>query len=389
MCALAQREVDLMNPLFSPVTAGKLHLNHRVVMAPTTRMRTEPGGVPGKLMKEYYRQRASLGGLLIAEATAVSPYANAYEDAPGIFTDEQQAGWQRLVEAVHARGAQIVLQLWHPGRQSLPELSAGRQPVAPSALIARDTYGVVKNELRSYEGKLFPVPRALELDEIHDLMEELRQAAIRARTAGFDGVELHAANGYLPEQFLLDGSNQRTDSYGGSLENRARFLLESVSVLTDVWGPGRVAVRISPSGIYGDMHDSDPTATFRYLVGQLNVFDLAYLHVIEPRIVGPEDREAGYYAEPVASRDLRAFYHGKIIAAGGFKPEDAGITLQKGEADLIAFGRLFTSNPDLPERIRNAFPLTAYNRDAFFGGDGQGYTDFPAYSPADFNKQRV
>lgn len=316
MCALAQREVDLMNPLFSPVTAGKLHLNHRVVMAPTTRMRTEPGGVPGKLMKEYYRQRASLGGLLIAEATAVSPYANAYEDAPGIFTDEQQAGWQRLVEAVHARGAQIVLQLWHPGRQSLPELSAGRQPVAPSALIARDTYGVVKNELGSYEGKLFPVPRALELDEIHDLMVELRQAAIRARTAGFDGVELHAANGYLPEQFLLDGSNQRNDSYGGSLENRARFLLESVSVLTDVWGPGRVAVRISPSGIYGDMHDSDPIATFRYLVGQLNLFDLAYLHVIEPRIVGPEDREAGYYAEPVASRDLRAFYQGKNYCGG-------------------------------------------------------------------------
>jgi len=238
----------------------------------------------------------------------------------------------------------------------------------------------LKNELGSYEGKLFPVPRALKLNEIHDLMEELRQAAIRARTAGFDGVELHAANGYLAGQFLLDGSNQRTDSYGGSLENRARFQLESVSVLTDVWGAGRVAVRISPSGIYGNIHDSDPTATFRYLVGQLNLFDLAYLHVIEPRIVGPEDGEAGYYAESVASRDLRAVYQGKIIAAGGFKPEDAGITLQKGEADLIAFGRLFTSNPDLPERIRNAFPLAAYNRDAFFGENERSYIDFPACS---------
>lgn len=369
-----------MNALLSPVTAGKLQLNHRVVMAPTTRMRTVQGGVPGDLMIEYYRQRASQGGLLIAEATAISPFANAYEDAPGIFTDEQQAGWQRLVDAVHARGSQIVLQLWHPGRQSLPELSSGHQPVAPSALIAKDTYGVVKNEQGAYEGKLFPVPRALDVDEVQDLMNELRQAAIRARDAGFDGVELHAANGYLPEQFLLDGSNQRTDSYGGTLENRARFLLESVGVLTDIWGTGRVAVRISPGGIYGDMHDSDPMATFRYLVEQLNRFELAYLHIIEPRIVGPEDRNAGYYENPVASRDLRAFYQGTIIAAGGFKPEDAEDTLQRGEADLIAFGRLFTSNPDLPDRIRHAFPLTAYNRDAFFGGDERGYSDFPVFT---------
>lgn len=381
MWALAHRGETIMKTLFSSVTAGKIQLEHRVVMAPTTRMRTLQGGIPGDLMTEYYRQRASHGGLLIAEATAVSPFANAYEDAPGIFTDEQQAGWQRLVEAVHARGSQIVLQLCHPGRQSLPELSSGHQPIAPSALIARETYGMVKNKQGAYEGKLFPVPRALELDEIQELMDELRKAALRARAAGFDGVELHAANGYLPEQFLLDGSNQRTDSYGGSLENRARFLFESVDVLTDVWGPGRVAVRISPSGIYGDMHDSDPSATFRYLAEQLNRSQLAYLHIIEPRIIGPEDREAGRYAEPVASRDLRAFYHGKIIAAGGFKPEDAEEILNKNEADLVAFGRLFTSNPDLPERIRNAYPLAAYNREAFFGGDERGYTDFPAYKP--------
>ncbi|WP_350262177.1 alkene reductase (plasmid) [Pantoea sp. BJ2] len=370
-----------MKTLLLPVSAGKLQLSHRVVMAPTTRMRTVKGGIPGELMIEYYRQRASQGGLLIAEATAVSPFANAYEDAPGIFTDEQQSGWQRLVEAVHARGSQIVLQLWHPGRQSLPELSAGRQPIAPSALIARDTYGVVKNPQGAYEGKLFPEPRALETSEIKGLMDELRQAALRAKAAGFDGVELHAANGYLPEQFLLDGSNQRTDNYGGSLENRARFLLESVETLNAVWGPGRVALRISPSGIYGDMHDSNPTATFRYLVEQLNPLELAYLHIIEPRIVGPDDRESGHYSEPVASRDLRAFYQGTIIAAGGFKPDDAESMLQQGDADLIAFGRLFTSNPDLPERIRHAFPLTAFNRDTFFGGDARGYNDFPAYSP--------
>ena len=369
-----------MKKLLSPVSAGKLQLQHRVVMAPTTRMRTSKGGVPGELMTEYYRQRASEGGLLIAEATAVSPYANAYEGAPGIFTDEQQAGWQRLVEAVHARGSQIVLQLWHPGRQSLPELSSGAQPVAPSALIARDTYGVVKNAQGSYEGKLFPEPRALDTAEIASLMIELGQAARRAKDAGFDGVELHAANGYLPEQFLLDGSNLRTDNYGGSLENRARFLLESVAVLTDIWGAGRVAVRISPSGIYGDMHDSDPTTTFRYLAEQLNQYQLAYLHVIEPRIVGPEDRDAGYYSAPVASRDLRPYFNGALIAAGGFKPVDAETMLQSGDADLIAFGRLFTSNPDLPARIRHALPMAAYKRDAFFGGDERGYTDFPVHS---------
>lgn len=187
--------------------------------------------------------------------------------------------------------------------------------------------------------RLFPVPRALETDEILQLMEELREAALRAKAAGFDGVELHAANGYLPEQFLSEGSNQRTDNYGGSLENRARFLLESVAVLNDVWGAGRVAVRISPSGTYGDMHESDPQQTFRYLVSQLIPFQLAYLHIIEPRIVGPEDRQTDHYAEPVASRELRACYPGTIIAAGGFTPEAAENMLKSGDADLIAFGR--------------------------------------------------
>ncbi|WP_245610142.1 alkene reductase [Tatumella morbirosei] len=372
----------MMKKLLSAAGAGKLQLEHRVVMAPATRMRTEPGGVPGELMTEYYRQRASKGGLLIAEATAISPYANAYQDAPGIFTDHQQAGWKRLTDAVHARGSQIILQLWHPGRQSLPELSGGQQPVAPSALIAKETYGVVRNEQGGYEGKLFPQPRALETTEIPLLMNELRQAAKRAKAAGFDGVELHAANGYLPEQFLLDGSNLRTDNYGGSLENRARFLLESVAVLTEIWGPGRVAVRISPSGIYGDMHDSNPQATFRYLVSQLAAFKLAYLHIIEPRIVGPEDKSTDHYAEPVASHDLRPYYPGTIIAAGGFKPEDAEKMLQSGDADLIAFGRLFTSNPDLPDRIRHSHPLTHYQRETFFGGDAHGYTDFPTFHGA-------
>jgi len=369
-----------MNTLFTPITAGQIRLQHRVVMAPTTRMRSENGGVPGQLMVEYYRQRTSPGGLLIAEATAISPHANAYADAPGIFNDAQQAGWKQVVDAVHKQGGQIVLQLWHPGRQSLPELSEGYQPVAPSALTARETYGVGKNIDGTYEGKLFPEPRVLQEAEIPQLIEAYRQAAIRAKAAGFDGVELHAANGYLPELFLLDGSNKRQDSWGGSLANRARFLLETVVALTEVYGPGRVGVRISPSGIYGDMHDSDPAATFSYLADKLNDAALAYLHIIEPRIVGPEDREGGHYEEPVASRQLREFYHGIIIAAGGFKPEAGEKMLEAGEADLIAFGRLFTSNPDLPARIQHGYPLAHYQRDAFFGGDAKGYTDFPAYA---------
>ncbi|MDP9568376.1 UNVERIFIED_ORG: N-ethylmaleimide reductase [Kosakonia oryzae] len=368
-----------MNALFTPVTAGKLRLQHRVVMAPTTRMRTDNGGVPGDLMVEYYRQRASRGGLLIAEATAISPFANAYADAPGIFNPAQQAGWKRVVDAVHEQGGQIMLQLWHPGRQSLPELSEGQDPVAPSALIARDTYGMVKNEDGTYEGKLFPEPRELEEREIVGIIAAFGLAAKRAKAAGFDGVELHAANGYLPEQFLLDGTNLRRDKWGGSPANRTRFLLQVVAALTDVWGAGRVAVRISPSGIYGDMHDSDPAATFHYLAEKLNDAALAYLHIIEPRIVGPEDRDSGYYAEPVASHQLRAFYHGTIIAAGGFKPEAAEQMLASKDADLIAFGRLFTANPDLPARIQHGYPLTPYQRETFFGGNERGYIDFPTW----------
>lgn len=368
-----------MDTLFTPITVGKLRLNHRVVMAPTTRMRTDKGGVPGDLMVEYYRQRASEGGLLIAESTAISPFANAYADSPGIFNNEQQAGWQRLVDAVHARGSQIVLQLWHPGRQSLPALSKGQQPMAPSALIARETYGVGKDEQGHYEGQLFPQPRELSEEEILGIIDEFCQAAQRALDAGFDGVELHAANGYLPEQFLLDGSNTRNDAWGGSLAHRARFLLDTVAALTKVWGAGRVGVRISPSGTYGDMHDSDPATTFNYLAEKLNEFALAYLHIIEPRIVGPEDRDSRHYADPVASRELRSFFHGIIIAAGGFKPATANAILASGEADLVAFGRLFISNPDLPERIRQGYPLADYDRDTFFGGDAYGYTDYPAY----------
>lgn len=366
--------------LFTPFKLGSVQLEHRVVMAPTTRMRTNTGNIPGELMIQHYTQRASHGGLIIAEATAVSPFANAYADAPGIFNDDQEAGWKKVVDAVHAKGAKIFLQVWHPGRQSLPELSQGHQPLAPSALKAENTYGVGKDADGNYEGKLFPEPLALDIAGIKSIIEEFKQAALRAKRAGFDGVELHSANGYLPEQFLLDGSNKRSDEYGGSLENRARFLIEVVQVLNSVYGKNRVGVRISPSGIYGDMHDSNPEKTFSYLAQCLNDYHLAYLHIIEPRIVGPEDRNEGIYEEPVASKQLRSIFTGPIIAAGGFKPESAEQMLERGDADLIAFGRLFTSNPDLPERIKNGYPLTHYNREAFFGGDATGYNDFEAWS---------
>ena len=373
--------------LFTPFNIGQLKLEHRVVMAPMTRMRTETGNVPGSLMVEHYSQRATHGGLIIAEATAVSPYAYAYADAPGIYNDHQEAGWKKLVDAVHAKGAFIFLQLWHPGRQSLPELSEGHQPVAPSALTARDTYGVGKNENGEYEGKLFPQPRELSIADIDGIRDEFRQAAERAKRAGFDGIEVHSANGYLPEQFLLDGSNTRTDQYGGSLGNRARFVLEVIADLTALWGKGRVGLRISPSGTYGDMQDSSPSETFEYLAKQLNRFDLAYLHIIEPRIVGPEDRHEGAAEAAVASGKLRPVFNGTIIAAGGFKPDTAETMLKSADADLITFGRLFTSNPDLPERIKKGLPLTHYNREAFFGGDSHGYNDFPRWENEQLNAE--
>lgn len=365
-----------MSKLFSPVNLGPYRLNHRVVLAPLTRMRTGAGDVPGDLMVEYYSQRASDGGLLIAEATAVSPRGIAYAGAPGIYTDAQQAGWTRVTDAVHARGARIFLQLWHGGRQAHPDNMAGILPVAPSPIRASEMAVV-----RGVDGNLMEVaqvvPRALELEEIPGVIAEYRHAAQRAKGAGFDGVELHAANGYLPDQFLQDGSNHRSDAYGGPVERRARFLLEVVEAMVSVWRGNRTAVRLSPSGKFGTMSDSDPTRTFSYVAEQLNSYNLAYLHVIEPRIRGYEDLEDG--APAVAAKSLRDIFNGPIVAAGGFNAVSAEQILNVGDADLVAFGRLFISNPDLPERIRNGAPLSAYDRSSFYGGDHRGYTDYAFY----------
>jgi N-ethylmaleimide reductase len=332
----------------------------------------QPGDVPNDMMAEYYGQRATGRGFIISEATTISILARGELGAPGIFTDEQVAGWKKITNVVHEKGARIFLQLWHVGRQSHTDLTNGATPVAPS---------VVPFEQVVFTGKAWvPVSphRALAIEEIPPIVEAYRRGAERAMAAGFDGVELHGANGYLPDQFLQDGSNKRTDAYGGPVENRARFLLEVTQAIVSVWGGNRVGVRIGPSGTWAGMSDSNPEATFGYVAGQLNRFGLAYLHIIEPRIKGSREVEDGL-PPPVASMQLRKIFKGKIIAAGGFTPETAEDIVEKGYADLVAFGRHFIANPDLPERIRRGLPLNPYDRASFYGGDQRGYIDYPFY----------
>ncbi|HET6217806.1 MAG TPA: alkene reductase [Acidobacteriaceae bacterium] len=358
--------------LFSPVQVGPFTLSHRVVMAPLTRSRSQqPGDIPSDLMVEYYGQRASEGGLIISEATTISISGRGWFGAPGLYSDEQVAGWQKVVSAVHAKGGHMFSQLWHTGRASHLETTNGATPVSPSGIPFE---GLVSTP----SGWLQPSPpRALDIAEIPGIIEDYRRAAERAKAAGFEGVELHGANGYLPDQFLQDGANKRTDDYGGSIENRSRFLLEVLQALVSVWGGDRVAVRIGPGGTFNGMSDSNPGALFDYLAGQLNRFDLAYLHIVEPRVKGNvviAERQA-----PVAAERLRKIFKGKIIAAGGFEPASAEAIVEKGDADLVAFGRHFVANPDLPERIQLGLPLNAYDRKTFYTFDSHGYTDYPFY----------
>jgi N-ethylmaleimide reductase len=357
--------------LFSPTTAGRLQLSHRVVHAPMTRLRSDPDDSPSAMMVEYYRQRASRGGLLITESAHPSYDSRGYFGAPGIYTDEHIEAWKKITDAVHAKGAHIFMQIAHDGRQSHVDLSWGNAPIAPSVVPYETTVftqnGWVPNSPH----------RALKTDEIPAIVESFRRAAERAKAAGFDGVELHNANGYLADTFLQDGTNKRTDAYGGTIEKRARFSLELVDAFTSVWGADRVGVRVSPSGRWGAISDSNPEATFGYFAARLNGYGLAYLHVIEPRVMGTETLDEGQ--APVASSFLRRVFDGPIIAAGGFDRAGAEQILQRGDADLVAFGRWFSSNPDLPERLRCNLPLTPYQRDAFWGGDERAYTDFSAY----------
>ena len=365
-----------MPSLYTPIAVGPIQLQHRVVQAPLTRLRAEqPGDLPGALMASHYGQRASNGGLQITEATTVAITGRGYLGAPGIYADAQIAGWQDVTRAVHAKGGRIFLQLWHVGRQSHVDMTGGVAPVAPS-VVPFEQIVVTRN------GWVPVSPaRALETDEIPAIVEAFRKGASRAKDAGFDGVEIHGANGYLIDQFIQDGSNKRTDLYGGSIENRARLLFEIVEAVTSVWGGERVGVRIGPSGSWASMSDSNPQATFGYIATGLNRFGLAYLHVIEPRTVGAEVPDESHPL--VAAAQLRQLFDGPIMVAGGFEREDAEAIVARGDADLVAFGRHFSSNPDLPYRLKHRLPLTPYDRDTFWGGTEKGYTDFLPFSKMD------
>ncbi len=357
--------------LFAATRLGALALSHRVVHAPTTRLRALADETPSPMMVEYYRQRASSGGLIITESAHPSHDSRGYLGAPGIYTDAHVEGWRRITDAVHAKGGLVVMQIAHDGRQSHVDLSDGRLPIAPSVV--------------PFEGQAFtqngwvPVSphRALELHEIPVLVESFRQGAERARDAGFDGIELHNANGYLADTFLQDGTNRRADAYGGSIENRIRFGTELTEALISVFGADRVGVRVSPSGTWGAISDSNPETTFGRFAEWLNQYGLAYLHVIEPRVRGVETIHEGQ--APIASAFLRMVFAGPIIAAGGFDRAGAEAILRRGDADAVAFGRYFSSNPDLPERFRQNLSLTPYVRDAFWGGNERHYTDFVPY----------
>jgi N-ethylmaleimide reductase len=361
--------------LFTPVQLGSLNLKHRVVMAPLIRSRSEQrGGIPGDMMVQYYSDRASDGGLIISEATNISLTARGWYGAPGIYTDQQIEGWEKILKAVHAKGGRMFSQLWHTGRSSHSDNQDGKTPVSASV---DPSYWEGPSHLVSAPGRwVQPSPhRALDMFEIPGIVEDYRKAAARAKTAGFDGVELHAANGYLLDQFLQDGSNKRTDSYGGSIENRSRFLLEVVEAMTSVWGGGRVAVRIAPAGTWNHMRDSNPTALFTYVAQQLNRFGLAYLHIIEPRVEGNVTINEGQ--GPIAAGQLRRVFEGKIVAAGGFEPDTAEAAIANGVADAVAFGRHFVANPDLPLRIEEGVALTRYDRNTFYTFDSVGYNDYP------------
>lgn len=350
--------------LLTPARLGPYELKNRMVMAPMTRNRAGKDLSPTEQTVTYYAQRAS-AGLIVTEATQVSDDAAGYASTPGVHSDAQVAAWRKVTDAVHARGGRIFLQLWHVGRISHPSLRPdGSTPIAPSEIAA-------EGNAFTYDGpKPFPVPRALQTEEIPAYVERFRAAARHAIEAGFDGVELHAANGYLIDQFLRDGTNRRTDRYGGSLENRARFLLEIVEAVSAEIGAARVGVRVSPAGSFNSMSDSDPETIFTHVARALSGRGLAYLHLSMLQA-----------SDPLAAKVRRAF-GGVLIANGGYDRESAEAAIAAGEADLIAFGASFLANPDLPERFAENAPLNDPDRATFYGGTEKGYIDYPALTAA-------
>ncbi|BEV71967.1 MULTISPECIES: N-ethylmaleimide reductase [unclassified Paludibacterium] len=357
--------------LFTPLQVGAVTLKNRVVMAPLTRLRnTEPGDTPTALAVDYYRQRAS-GGLLIAEGTHISPTAKGYAGAPGIYSEAQVQAWQPVTAAVHQSGGLIALQLWHTGRISHRSLQPDNEaPLAPSALRADSN-----TNIRTADGGLARVPcdepRAMERSEIEDLLEDYRRATDNARRAGFDLVEIHAAHGYLLQQFLSPQANQRTDDYGGSIENRARLVLQVVDAVVDEWSADRVGIRISPLGIFNGLSDVGQEEMAHYLVKELAKRKLAFLHLSEPDWAGGPALTEAFRAA------VRAEYPGVIIAAGGYDGSKAETMIGKGYVDAVAFGRSYIANPDLAERLQQGAALNAPDASTFYGGGAAGYTDYP------------
>ncbi|MFH6785125.1 MULTISPECIES: alkene reductase [Methylobacterium] len=368
--------MSLEEPLFQPVQLGALSLAHRVVMAPLTRLRARrPGDVPVPLNATYYGQRASRGGLIITEATDIGEQARGYPGAPGLYSEEQIAGWRGVTEAIHARGGLVAAQIWHTGRVSHSSMQpGGAVPVSSSA---RPVTGMGHMDA-SFRPVPFETPRALEESEIPGIVAGFAQAVRNARAAGFDAVEIHSANGYLLDQFLQDGVNARTDSYGGPIANRARLLLEVVDAAAQAWSADRIGVRLSPWGSFNAMRDSDPGALFDHVAAELGTRGLAYLHVVEPRADQSSDVNALDPDAPDAAARVKAAFGGKVISAGGYVRDTADAAIAEGRADAIAFGRLFIANPDLAERLRRGAPLNRYDRSTFYGGDAGGYTDYPA-----------
>jgi N-ethylmaleimide reductase len=362
--------------LFRPLQLGALKLPNRLVMAPLTRMRAAPGGLATALMAEYYRQRAT-AGVIITEGTAISTQAHGYPSSPGIYTPEQIAAWRVITDQVHKVGGRILMQIQHNGRGSLAIYNPdGSLPVGPSAI--------------RYEGKVYTpafepldpeVPRALETSEIPPLINTFMQAARNAMAAGFDGVELQGANGHLIDQFLCDGSNKRTDSYGGAIAGRARFLLEIVDSVIAAIGVNRLGVRLSPYGRYGGISDTNPVALFTYVVQELSRRGIAYVHIIEARgsEIGVTDEL--HANAPNNAALFRHAFSGPLISAAAYTPESGAVAVESGQADSIAFGRLFIANPDLVVRVRRGEALNAPDRATFYGGDAHGYTDYPVLGP--------
>jgi N-ethylmaleimide reductase len=352
---------------FTPFDLGPLHLPNRLVMAPMTRNRAGPGDVPGKISVTYYVQRAS-AGLIVTEGTQVSAQGQGYARTPGIYSDAQIAGWKMVTGAVHAAGGRIFLQLWHVGRISHPSVQPNSGlPVAPSALKPA-------GQIMTAQGlQDFVTPHALTTEEVIGVVEEFRRGAANAKRAGFDGVELHGANGYLVDQFLKDKTNQRTDRYGGSAVNRARFLIEVTEALVGEWGSERVGVRIAPTNPFNDVADSNPAATFTVAVNELSRFRLGYLHIVEPL---PTDPIAA--GEKPDIKFFRRIWRGTLIGNKGYDLARANAALREGTVDLVSFATLFLANPDLPERFRRGAVLNAPDRPTFYTGGEKGYIDYPA-----------